>query len=138
MKRKAVISISSNQIAVKDDSIEVLTPGSYCKEIDFYSAEYDETELSGMEGTTTKLEIYPEKVSLIRIGTTNAKMEFEKDKDYVTLYNTPYGALELKIQTRNLKIDVNEAGGEIFIDYNMSVSGQKPLKTELRINIKAQ
>jgi uncharacterized beta-barrel protein YwiB (DUF1934 family) len=138
MKRRAVIAISSNQTSIEDDMIEVLTPGSFCKEKDFYSAEYDETEISGMEGTTTRLEIYPEKLWLIREGTTNARMEFEKDRDYVTLYNTPYGALELKIQTKKLKVEVSELGGEILIDYNMSVSGQKPLKTELRINIKAQ
>jgi uncharacterized beta-barrel protein YwiB (DUF1934 family) len=137
MKRKAVISISSSQLPKKDDVIEVLTPGNYFKDADFYYAEYDETEISGMQGTKTKLEIYPERLSLIREGTTNAKMEFEKNKDYKTLYNTPYGTMEIRIHTKDLTVDVNEEGGEIYIYYNMSISGQKPQNTELRINIKA-
>lgn len=137
MKKKAVISISSNQFTKKDDTIEVLTPGDYFKKDNLYYAVYDETEISGMEGTTTTLEIYPEKLSLIREGTTSAKMEFEKNKKYLTLYNTPYGALELQIQTDELKMNIDENGGMILINYNMSVGGQKPQKTELRINIRA-
>jgi uncharacterized beta-barrel protein YwiB (DUF1934 family) len=137
MKRKAIIAISSAQLPKKDDVIEVLTPGSYLKESGFYYVEYDETEISGMQGTKTKLEIYPERLALIREGTTNAKMEFEKNKDYRTLYNTPYGTMEIKIYTKNLKVDINDEGGDIYIDYNMSISGQKPQNTELRINIKA-
>jgi uncharacterized beta-barrel protein YwiB (DUF1934 family) len=138
MKKKAIISISSNQMSKKDDTIEVLTPGDYYKKDEAYYAIYDETEISGMEGTTTTLEIQPERLSLIREGTTSAKMEFEKNKKYVTLYNTPYGALELLIQTKELKVKVNEQGGEILVDYNMSVAGQRPQKTELRINIRTQ
>jgi uncharacterized beta-barrel protein YwiB (DUF1934 family) len=138
MKQKAIISIISKQLSVDSDAIEVHTPGDYFKKEGFYSAEYEETEISGMEGTVTRLEIHPEKLILIREGTTTAKMEFEKGKDYVTLYDTPYGTMELNIQTKDLKVDVNETGGKIFIDYKMGALGQKPLKTELTINIKVQ
>lgn len=137
MEKKAVISISSNQTA-NNDTIEVLTPGSYVKNKNHYYAIYDETQISGMEGTTTRLEIYPEKLFLIREGTTSATMEFEKNNNFMTLYNTPYGVLELQIKTKDLKVNVGDNGGEVFIDYLMSVGGQKPQKTELRINIKAQ
>lgn len=137
MNKKAVISISSNASLEKDDLIEVLTPGEYYKEKDTYYAVYDETEISGMEGTTTTLEIRPNKLSLVREGTTSAKMEFEKNNKYVTLYNTPYGVLELLIQTNELSMEVDDNGGQIFINYNMSISGQKPQRTELKINIKA-
>jgi uncharacterized beta-barrel protein YwiB (DUF1934 family) len=137
MTRKAIIGISSNQTSKKDDIIEVLTPGEYYKKAGVYYAVYDETEISGMEGTTTTLEIYDQKITLIREGTTSAKMEFQKNNKYVTLYNTPYGALELIIQTKELTMDISDEGGQIFIDYNMSIAGQNPQKTELKINIKA-
>jgi uncharacterized beta-barrel protein YwiB (DUF1934 family) len=137
MNKRALISISSSQGGKKDDVIEVKTPGKYYKEQDYYFAQYNETEVSGMEGTTTSLQIQPDKVLLIREGTTTAKMEFEKNGKYTTLYNTPYGALELVILTKELKVNVDEKGGEVFIKYDMSVSGQVPQKTELNISIKA-
>ena len=137
MNKKALISISSHYKAKENDIIEVQTPWEYFKKDEKYIAEYNETEISGMEGTTTILEINPEKVVLMREGTTTAKMEFEKNNKYTTLYNTPYGALELVISTRNLKVNIDDNGGDIYIDYDMSVAGQASQNTELSINIKA-
>ncbi|NLZ47714.1 MAG: DUF1934 domain-containing protein [Clostridiales bacterium] len=137
MGKKALISITSHHKASENDIIEVQTPGEYFKKDNKYYAEYEETKISGMEGTTTILEINPEKVVLMREGTTTAKMEFEKNNKYTTLYNTPYGVLELVISTRNIKVDIDDNGGDIYIDYDMSVAGQASYNTELNINIKA-
>ena len=137
MDKKALISISSAQKESKEDKIEVVTPGKFYKEHDTYYAVYDETEISGMEGTTTTLQIWPNKLSLVRIGTTSAKMEFEKNSPCTTLYNTPYGMLEIKIETNDLKVEVGDSGGEVSVNYNMSIAGQKPQNTELQIKIKS-
>lgn len=136
MKKKAVISISSKQDD-DDAPVEVVTPGNFYKRNDKYYAVYKETEISGMKGTTTTLKISPEKFSLIRMGTTQTKMDFyKKDDRSLSLYDTPYGTLELEIKTNKLKVDMQDNGGEVFIDYNLSIVGQKPQNTILKINIK--
>lgn len=137
MKKKYIISISSKQTIDKDDVIEVVTPGEFYKENNKYYAIYDETEISGMEGTKTTLEISENKVALIREGSTNARMDFEEENQCVTLYNTPYGVLELKINTNKIDIDVNDDGGAVFINYDMNISGQGSQTTELNIKIKS-
>lgn len=138
MKRNAVISVRSEQAGIDENPIEVVTPGSFYKEDEKFIAVYEETEISGMEGTVTTFSIEKESFSLIRMGTTTTKMDFAINDKSMTLYNTPYGVLEIEIDTKELKIDVNETGGDIFINYNMSVSGQKPQHTMLKININAQ
>ena len=90
-----------------------------------------------MEGTKTKLFITKDKFMLEREGTTSTRMEFQKNNESMSLYNTPYGMLELKIHTRDLTINVDDNGGEVFINYNLFISGQKPQNTELRVKIKA-
>ncbi|MBE6065522.1 DUF1934 domain-containing protein [Clostridium cochlearium] len=140
MKKNVIVSVSSVQSENEDDNIEIVTPGKfYKKEKDYYVA-YDETKLSGMEGTTTTFKISSkgDKFSLIRIGTTSTKMEFEKQKEQFVLYDTPYGTLELKLTTKNLDINVDEDGGNILIDYTMAMGVDKPLETTLKINIKPQ
>ncbi|MDP4088934.1 MAG: DUF1934 domain-containing protein [Bacillota bacterium] len=137
MSKRALISIVSKQRSKDEEAIEVKTPGSFSKDDYIYRAIYDETEISGMEGTTTTLEIEPDKFVLIREGSTSTRMEFMKDNRYTTLYNTPYGPLELIILTKDLKVNVNDKGGEVYVNYDMSVSGQTPQKTELKIDIKA-
>jgi uncharacterized beta-barrel protein YwiB (DUF1934 family) len=137
MKKKAIITVVSKQSGSDDSAIEVVTPGEYYKEEDSYIAVYDETELSGMEGTKTTLKISPEDFLLTRVGTTNAEMKFKKDAKEVTMYDTPYGVLELKLETKDLRITLDDDGGDVEINYNLAISGQKPQNTVLKVNIKA-
>lgn len=138
MGKKAIISVGSKQIGNEDEAIEIITQGEFYEKENCYYAVYEETALSGMEGTTTTLKIKPNEFSLIRMGTTNAKMKFKNNKKEVSMYNTPYGTLELLIETNKLNIDVNNEGGKVFIDYDMSLQGQKSLKTILKIDIKTK
>lgn len=135
MDKKAVIKIVSNATMEKDELIEVVTPGSFKKENDELIATYKETKISGMDGTDTTLRIGNDYVILEREGSTSTKMHFEKEKPSVCLYNTPYGMLELAIETKKLDIDVTEDGGKVSINYDMKVADQPPLKTKIEVKI---
>ncbi|MCM8709713.1 DUF1934 domain-containing protein [Clostridium sp. SYSU_GA19001] len=137
MRKKAIITITSKQKDLDDNTIEVVTPGEFYKEDGFYYAVYNETELSGMEGTTTTLKISPKDFLLSRVGTTTGDMKFSEGNKDKTIYSTPYGVLELKIETTELNVSIDDNGGEVFINYNMVIAGQKPQGTMLKVNIKA-
>lgn len=140
MNKNAIISVVSKQADNEDDgeAIEVVTPGKFYKEDNCYYAVYEETEISGMKGTTTTLKIDEEKFTLIRKGTTNTEMKFKKYVRDLTLYNTPHGALDLTVDTKELKMNVDNNGGDVFIDYDMIIGNQQVLSTTLQINIKPQ
>ena len=86
MKKKAVISLRSFNDLDTDDIIEVVTPGEFLMIEDGFKAIYEETEISGMEGTTTKLKIFGNEISLEREGTTTTKMDFKKNNKEVKLW----------------------------------------------------
>ncbi|MBE6048400.1 MAG: DUF1934 domain-containing protein [Clostridium sp.] len=138
MGKKAIISITSNASVDNDDIIEVVSPGKYIKLEDGYKAVYEETEISGMEGTTTILTIKEKEVVLEREGTTATKMYFNKSEPSIAMYQTPYGMLELSINTKKLEVEMNEDGGKLQIDYSLAVAGQAPLDTKLSLKIKTQ
>lgn len=138
MSKKAIISICSTQDIGEKEKIEVVTVGEFSINGDEFIATYDETEISGMEGTKTTLKIKGDKVVLHREGTTSTKMEFQKNNTQVALYNTPYGMLELKTLTKELDLDVNEKGGNISIKYHLIAGGQEPIKTNLDMKIKVE
>jgi len=138
MSKKAIISICSTQDIGEKEKIEVVTVGEFSINGDEFIATYDETEISGMEGTKTTLKIKGDKVVLHREGTTSTKMEFQKGNTQVALYNTPYGMLELKTSTKELDLDVNEKGGNISIKYHLIAGGQEPIKTNLDMKIKVE
>lgn len=137
MNKKALISVVSEQDGNTEESIEVVTPGDFYKKDNYYYAVYKETQITGMQDTTTTIKIDSEQFSLIRVGSTTTKMNFQPKNEEIVLYDTPYGTLELKIQTKKLHIDVNDYGGDISVNYDMSIGGQKAQNTSLKINIKA-
>ena len=138
MIKKAIISICSTQDIGVKEKLEVVTVGEFSINGDEFIATYDETEISGMEGTKTTLKIKENKVVLHREGTTSTKMEFQKNNTQVALYNTPYGMLELKTSTKELDLDVDEKGGNISIKYHLIAGGQEPIKTNLDMKIKVE
>lgn len=135
MDKKAIIKVISNASMEDEERIEVISPGIFRVLEGRYEAEYEETELSGMEGTTTFLKIDENQIILEREGTTTTKMVFNLDEPCISLYNTPYGMLELAITTNDMYIELDENGGELRIEYDMAVAGQEPLSTELKLTI---
>ena len=124
MDKKALISITSNAGVEGDEVIEVISPGKYIRFDDGFKAVYEETEISGMDGTTTTLTIKDREVVLEREGTTNTKMYFNEKEDTNI--------------DKELKIDMDEDGGELVIGYSLAVAGQAPLDTKLSLKIKTQ
>ncbi|ENZ01030.1 DUF1934 domain-containing protein [Clostridium thermobutyricum] len=138
MEKDAVIKILSNATMENNELIEVLSPGKFIITEDEFVAKYKETEISGMAGTNTTLRVNKDYVVLEREGSTSTKMDFRKGESTVSLYNTPYGMLELTINTHKLNIDVTENGGKVFIEYDMKVLDQAPFKTQISLDIQTK
>ena len=136
MNKKAVITVDSAIFNEEEDTISVVTPGDFCETEYGYKVQYDETKISGMEGTKTTILIRKDSFDLIREGTTETKMEFENNKRTVALYKTPYGVLDVKINTKKLDINIKEDGGTINTMYILEIGDQTALKTNLTIDIK--
>ncbi|MDR3595912.1 DUF1934 domain-containing protein [Clostridium sp.] len=136
MKKKAIITVDSMVLNEEKDLIEVVTPGEFYEIEGGFKVQYDETELSGMKGTKTTIIIRKDSFDLIREGTTETKMEFVNNKSTASMYKTPYGILDIEINTRKLNINVDENGGTINTMYILDIGEQQALKTNLNIEIK--
>lgn len=136
MSKKAIITVNSYVLNDEEDLIGVVTPGSFYEMEDGFKVEYKETKLSGMEGTKTTIIIRSNSFDLIREGTTETIMEFKNNHRTVSLYKTPYGVMDLKIDTKKLDININKDGGTISTMYILEIGGQPALKTNLTIDVK--
>ena len=137
MEKSAVISIRSFSDLDKDEVIEVVTPGKFHLGESEFKAVYEESEISGMDGTTTTLVIKDDVLVLEREGSTSTRMEFQKGEDVISLYNTPYGMMNINISTKELDIDMDEDGGVIYTKYVLGLEGQPGITTELKVKIRA-
>jgi uncharacterized beta-barrel protein YwiB (DUF1934 family) len=136
MNKKAIVTVNSYVLNDEEDLIGVVTPGDFYETEDGFKVEYEETKLSGMEGTKTIIIIRPDSFELIREGTTETRMEFKNNKRTVSLYKTPYGIMDINIDTKKLDIDVSKDGGTVSTMYILEIGDQPALKTNLTIDIK--
>lgn len=137
MEKSAIISVRSFSDLNKDEVIEVVTPGKFHLGESEFKAVYEESEISGMDGTTTTLVIKDEALILEREGSTTTRMEFKKGEEVVSLYNTPYGMMNINIYTKELDIDMDDDGGVIYTKYILGLEGQPGITTELKVKIRA-
>lgn len=106
---------------IDPDSTELMTEGTMTIRDGSFYLSYQETELTGMEGTTTTFAVEGSRVTLRRSGTLNSQMVFEEGKQHSSLYSTPFGDLTVDISTGFLKHNLTERGGLMEIKYSIAV-----------------
>ena len=122
-KLPVMLSIRGEQYFddVDPDATELMTEGTLTlREGNLYLA-YQESELTGMEGTTTTFAVEGPRVTLMRTGSVNSLMVFEEGKQHTSLYETPFGELTVDIQTSKLIHNLSERGGLMEIKYSIAV-----------------
>ena len=123
MEKDVVISIKGMQQYVDSDpdTIELVTAGRLHREGESYTLSYQESELTGLDGTLTTIQVEGEQVTLMRVGEFNAQMVFQEGRRHLSMYNTPYGAMAIGVNTRHLLAELDDHGGNIEIDYCIEV-----------------
>ena len=139
MENNVIISIQGKQSfqAQEDDTIELVTEG--CLEPDGdegYTLTYQESQLTGLEGTLTTFQVEPDCITLMRVGEFNAQMVFQEGRRHLSMYNTPYGAMAIGVNTRHLLADLNDQGGDIEIDYAIEIDHAIAGRNVFQIKVK--
>ena len=118
-----ILSIRGEQYfdGIDPDAQELMTEGTMTLTEDGMVLAYEETALTGMEGTTTRFQVQGPRVILTRSGTVNSQMVFEEGRQHTSLYETPFGELSVDIQTSVLKHNLTERGGLMEIKYSIAV-----------------
>ena len=133
-----IITVRGEQYfdGVDPDATELMTEGTLTATGDELRISYEETALTGMEGTTTTFAVRGPRVILSRTGTVNSQMVFEEGKQHTSLYETMFGELTVDIQTSRLRHKLSERGGIMEIKYSIAVehtvTGRNAFKIRVR------
>ena len=138
MEENVIISIKGSQLyeGQDPDVTELVTAGTLRREQEGYTIAYQETELTGLEGTTTKLRIEGPRVTLLRQGSVNSQMIFEEGRQHTSLYETPFGDMSVDIGTSRLHHNMTPAGGEMEIHYSIAVQNTVTGRNCFRISVR--
>ena len=139
MEKDVVISIKGMQQYedTDPDTIELVTQGRLQREGESYTLSYQESEVTGLGvGTLTTIQVDGGQVTLMRAGEVNAQMVFQEGRRHLSMYNTPYGAMAVGVNTRRLLADLNDHGGDIEIDYAIEVDHASAGRSIFQIRVK--
>lgn len=140
MEKDVIISIRGTQdySGTDPDTMELVTEGKLAVQDGALCLSYEESELTGMEGTTTVFQVEPEKVTLLRLGSVQSEMVFEEGRRHMSLYSTPYGNMEIGVRARRLNSTPELTGGRLEIDYDIEINhmlaGQSLFRIDVREN----
>lgn len=118
------------------DTIELVTDGTYEFRGGNAEIRYSESELTGLEGTETALYITPEEVRMERWGTMTSSTIFREGERNDYLYETPYGKMTLGMDTRKIFAHFDETGGNMIIDYVMDMDHALSGRNQFQINVR--
>ena len=138
MKRNVTISVLGEQYfeGVDPNQTELLTEGTLEKTENGWQLRYEESELTGMEGTTTIFDIGVDDVTLRREGAVQSEMYFRCGEISTSAYETPYGSLTVEVGTSFLRTEIGEDGGELEIRYSIAVEQQVTGENRFLIKVK--
>lgn len=133
---KLHIASSQSDSSGTIDSMEFYTEGSYYEKHDSKYLRYEETEISGLEGTTTTLKLGSEEAVLIRNGALSSRMTFRAGCETKNPYHTQYGTFELSLLTQELDINIcNSLINSVYLKYRLSIDSGEAYTNEMTIRI---
>ncbi|MDR5659128.1 DUF1934 domain-containing protein [Serpentinicella sp. ANB-PHB4] len=139
-KNSKVIRVTGVQKIMDDENkIELTTEAALYKKNNHLYIVYEESEISGMKGTTTTLKVMENnKVSLNRFGANRSQFLFAEGETCKTQYDTIYGNLQMEVYTNFLEVDIDFESytGKIEIRYDLNISESKEqLKNSLKVEL---
>ena len=119
-----------------EDHLEFTTDGYYYFEDGIGCLSYEESEVTGLEGTRTSMIVMPDQVVVDRDGLITSRMIFKEGQKNSFLYEPPYGNATMGIDTRRIFHSMDENGGKVEIDYVLNVEHAVVARNKFQITVK--
>lgn len=124
---------------LEPEKMQMNTLGKLCEKDGRTEISYEETELTGMEGSSTVISFDQKNegvVTMLRTGLVSTALVFEAGKRHHCVYSTPYMPFEVCVHTLSVKNDVT-ANGYLEIDYIVEIRGARAERTKFSMKLNA-
>lgn len=136
MKQEVLLSISGLQYEIdKDEAVEVISIGDYYYRNNKHYVVYDEIgeNVKGVSSCTMKIDT--NQIDIIKRGESNVHMVFEENIKNTTLYQTPFGELQVGIFTNKIKVTEEDDKIVAEIKYALDINYSHVSDCEIQIKI---
>lgn len=137
-EKEVVVTLVSTQCfkGCEPETSKLVTQGTLRVIDGAVELSYAETELTGLEGTTTQFRIEPNRVELSRSGALTSRMVFVLGEEDCSLYDMGFGALMIAVRTEEVESDLGENGGSLRVRYGIAVENETAGEIEYRMTVR--
>ncbi len=141
MTRDVLVTISGLQVMQQESGVEpvdLITAGDYYKKNDKHYVIFDEV-MEGFEGVTKNIiKIREDCVDITKKGFTNVHMVFEKNKQNMTCYETPFGSLMVGINAKSIQLLEKENDISLDLEYSLEVNCEHLADCTIKMEIQSK
>ena len=123
--------------AVEPETMRMNTLGTMLVENGRVEISYEETQATGMDGSTTRVTYMldqPDVVSMIREGTVSTALVFEAGKRHHCVYRTPIMPFEVCVRTMKVENRLSDMK-TLMLDYVVEIRGAQAERTKFYMEI---
>jgi len=117
------------------DKITVVAYGKMAQRVNKYYVVYEETSLTGMEGTKTTIKWDEHSVTILRTGTYNNRQEYIAGYPCESVYATPYLTIPIKSITTLVEVKKSQEIWDLHVEYEIEVGQENNGSVTLDIAI---
>lgn len=140
MTKEVFVTIRGLQNGPQTDGepIEMTTVGEYFYKNNKHYILYDEVMEGETKPTKNRIKVAPGMMELNKSGMVNVHMLFEENKKHITHYYTPYGSLNMGIDTKQVEICEEENSLQISVIYGLEMNQEFVADCDIQIQIKSK
>ena len=142
MNKNVIVSIKGIQTAIDVDgngekeTMEMLTEASYYFKNNKHYIIYEDYDEEYKATTKNTIKINNEKIEIQKSGVIATNMIFENNSKNISKYTTPFGEMEIGVDTGKIDIEIGEEIINIKMDYLISINSLEISKNRMEICIK--
>ena len=137
MTKEILLSISGlHFVDGEDGSVEVVTAGDYYNRGGKHYILYDEVVEGMSEHTSNVTKIGANSPEITKKGLMNTRMVLEKGKRHRTVYQTPFGNIEIGLIGQELQVTETEEKIDVRAEYVLEINEENLSECTIEMNIK--
>ena len=135
MTKEVLINIGgARSMGGEEEDIEMIVKGDYYKKNGKHYILYDELGGGGVIRNTIR--IVPDCMDIMKKGSINTHMIFEKNKKSLSSYVTPMGELMVEIRTNQIQFREEENLLVIAVEYSLDINYQHVWDCSIKVSVR--
>ncbi len=124
MEKDVIIHINGMQYTggEEPEPIEVITPGQYYFKNGNHYLMFEDITDNPEEKTSSIMKFRPSYLEIKKNGYVDTKMVFEENKKTLSLYQTPFGIMNVSVSATSIRLKEEKESIELTADYALDIN----------------